>query len=51
MDKVQVRVNFFEISDRMTTRIFETINQSLRNVGKRTNIIDEETEVSYLQPR
>ncbi|QHZ49952.1 hypothetical protein [Paenibacillus larvae] len=47
MDKMQVRANFFEISDRMVARIFQTIDQSLRNVGKRTNIIDEETNVSY----
>ncbi|ARF68969.1 hypothetical protein B7C51_15880 [Paenibacillus larvae subsp. pulvifaciens] len=47
MEKVPVRANFFEISDRMLARIFQTIDQSLKNVGKRTNIIDEETNVSY----
>lgn len=47
MEKVQTQANFFETSDRMLARIFQTIDQSLRNVGKRTNIVDEETNVSY----
>ncbi|MEV2320024.1 hypothetical protein ABNC55_17855 [Paenibacillus larvae] len=47
MEKELTQANFFEISDRMLARIFQTIDQSLKNVGKRTNIVDEETNVSY----